>query len=304
MISVIVPIYNAEAKLKRCIDSVLNQTHRDFELILINDGSTDGSLEICENAALLDERVKVISIENSGVSNARNLGLEKAKGDYISFVDSDDYVTPDYLYYLYETLISTSSDIAIGGTIDVKDGVERKTSEDNGEVFVIKARDFKWIGPLAHTVVWGALYRRKVIEELKFDSSLFVGEDTYFFAKALKNASTVSYVKRCMYYYVIYSESESHGSFTEKKITLLSSWQKIVDLFEHELSCDAAYSMTCMDFLSDYRKNKVFREKYYKYVLREFRKYFKSLLTFCKQERDYITLIRSCYLYLVFTLHL
>lgn len=304
MISVIVPIYNAEANLKRCIDSVLSQTHNDFELILINDGSTDRSLEICENAALLDKRVKVISIENSGVSNARNLGLENSKGDYISFIDSDDYVTPDYLYYLYETLISTSSDIALGGTIDVKDGVERKTSEDNGEVFAIKARDFKWIGPLAHTVVWGALYRRKVIEELKFDSSLFVGEDTYFFAKALKNASTVSYVKRCMYYYVIYSESESHGSFTDKKVTLLSSWQKIVELFDHELSCDAAYAMTCMDFISDFRRSDIFRKKYYKYVFKEFRKYFKRLIVFCNKEKDYITLIRSCALFVLFGFHL
>lgn len=94
MISIIVPVYNAEKYLNRCISSLLNQTYYNLEIILVNDGSTDNSKKICENAAKKDSRVKVTNSVNEGVSLARNKGLKRASGDYVSFVDSDDYVEP------------------------------------------------------------------------------------------------------------------------------------------------------------------------------------------------------------------
>ena len=94
-VSIIVPVYNAQRTLRRCIDSVLNQTFSDFELLLVDDGSKDESGEICDSYALRDERVKVFHIENSGVSAARNVALDRARGEYLQFLDSDDWITAD-----------------------------------------------------------------------------------------------------------------------------------------------------------------------------------------------------------------
>ena len=111
MISIIVPVYNAEKYLNRCISSLLNQTYYNLEIILVNDGSTDNSKKICENAAKNDSRIKLINSVNEGVSLARNKGLKEANGDYISFVDSDDYVEPDYVEKMLLTLKSKKVDI-------------------------------------------------------------------------------------------------------------------------------------------------------------------------------------------------
>ena len=111
-ISVIVPIFNGEKYLCRCIDSILYQTFDDFELILINDGSSDNCAAICNEYMEKDTRIKVIHQENRGVSAARNAGLDIANGDYISFVDSDDYVYPQYLEYLYRAIIESDADIS------------------------------------------------------------------------------------------------------------------------------------------------------------------------------------------------
>lgn len=111
MISIIVPVYNAEKYLNRCISSLLNQTYYNLEIILVNDGSTDNSKKICKNAAKNDSRIKLINSVNEGVSLARNKGLKEANGDYISFVDSDDYVEPDYVEKMLLTLKSKKVDI-------------------------------------------------------------------------------------------------------------------------------------------------------------------------------------------------
>ena len=110
-ISVIVPIYNVEPYLHRCVDSLLLQTYQDFELILIDDGSTDNCGMICDEYAALDDRIRVIHKLNGGLSDARNVGLEIATGEYIAFVDSDDWVARDYLECLFVTLCETGADI-------------------------------------------------------------------------------------------------------------------------------------------------------------------------------------------------
>ena len=113
MISVIVPIYNTEKYLKRALNSLLKQTYQDLEILLIDDGSTDSSLKICQEYAKKDHRIKVFHQENKGVSVVRNFGLSVAKGEYISFLDSDDYMEPNMLQTLYQNLIDTESDISV-----------------------------------------------------------------------------------------------------------------------------------------------------------------------------------------------
>ena len=115
MVSVIIPIYNCEKYLNECISSVLGQTYKDFELILVDDGSTDNSLNICYEFAKKDSRIIVIHQENGGVSSARNKGLKNAKGEFITFVDSDDYVENDWLKMLLTAILANNADVSICG---------------------------------------------------------------------------------------------------------------------------------------------------------------------------------------------
>ena len=113
MVSMIVPVYNSEKTLSRCIDSILNQTYRDFELILLNDGSTDTSGEICDAYAKRDSRVRVVHKENTGVSDTRNRGIDLARGEYLQFLDSDDWITPDATALFVRTATEQQCDMVI-----------------------------------------------------------------------------------------------------------------------------------------------------------------------------------------------
>ena len=115
MISIIVPVYNVEKYLSRCLDSILVQTYRDFELILVDDGSTDRSGAICDEYASRDERIKLIRQSNQGLSVARNVGLDAARGDYIGFVDSDDYIHPETYQILLDALLKYDADLSVCG---------------------------------------------------------------------------------------------------------------------------------------------------------------------------------------------
>lgn len=113
LISVIVPIYNTSKYLSKCIDSIINQTYKNLEIILVNDGSTDNSLDICNKYKLIDSRIIIINKDNGGLSSAKNIGLDNHKGRYIAFIDSDDYVDNNFIGELYNNLISTNSDISL-----------------------------------------------------------------------------------------------------------------------------------------------------------------------------------------------
>ena len=114
LISVIIPVYNVELYLRRCVDSVINQTYKLLEIILVDDGSTDSSGKICEEYSKTDNRIKVIHKTNGGLSDARNAGIEICKGDYITFVDSDDWIDPDLVKHLYDIIVKFNADISIG----------------------------------------------------------------------------------------------------------------------------------------------------------------------------------------------
>ena len=136
LISIIIPVFNMEDKLNKCIQSVINQTYDNLEIILVNDGSKDNSLKICENYKNIDNRIKLISINNNGVSNARNIGIKNATGKYIGFVDSDDYIDNDMFETLYNNIKDNNADLSIIGyqieTIDNK--VIKNTNLDHSTI--------------------------------------------------------------------------------------------------------------------------------------------------------------------------
>lgn len=180
-ISVIVPIYNAEKYLHRCIDSILNQTFIDFELLLIDDGSTDNSSTICDEYTLKDDRVRVYHKENGGVSSARNLGLDNANGEWIAFVDSDDEVSELYLYNLISHAQNRKVDLVISYSVmqdllgnRVKEKYPENLIEDDYSL-LFSCNDLNW-----HTSPWGKLFKSSLCKELRFVEGMHLGEDLVF----------------------------------------------------------------------------------------------------------------------------
>lgn len=197
MISVIVPVYNAESTLQRCVDSILRQSYRSFEIILIDDGSEDLSGRICDEYSKTDDRFTVIHQNNQGVSAARNQGLDIAKGEFIAFVDSDDYVDSDYLRILFNGIISYEVDICMT-SLRINRGVDRVTPlNDRSEIIsAILGKDFgNNAGP------FNKLFKRSIIGSLRFDKHVYLGEDTLFDVEYAKRCNNGVFINEVLYHY-------------------------------------------------------------------------------------------------------
>lgn len=186
-ISVIVPIYNVEQYLPVCIESILAQTFPDWEMILVNDGSPDNSWQICQQYRQQDSRIRLVTKENGGLSSARNAGLEVARGQYVMFVDSDDYVEPDCLESAYTAICRAGADLYIGGFYEYYEKENRKTPKciaRSREYSVQELLNRYEIDYPSHWVslAWGKLYKRQIIQEnhLRFDTTLRYKEDAPF----------------------------------------------------------------------------------------------------------------------------
>ncbi len=213
-ISVIVPVYNVEQYLSRCIDSILVQSFTDFELLLIDDGSTDKSGIICNEYAKTDKRIKVFYKKNGGVSSARNFGIDQAICDYIVFVDSDDYLHVDYL----SNLIRYDADIVICGKTDFGSSSETykyekiKVDRENIGRYLSRLIAESPIG-----VPWGKLFKHEIINKnnIKFDESLFVGEDHVFVQEYLIHCQSIQFIDYTGYNYFCQSNIKNKYLFNE-----------------------------------------------------------------------------------------
>ena len=203
-ISVIIPIYNAEKYLQRCLDSLMNQTLKDMEFICINDGSTDSSLEILKNYSKQDKRFLIINQENIGVSCARNNGLTVAKGEYIGFVDADDYIDINFYEKLYSLASEKSADIACAGIIRERNKKKSIILLDYKKVLIetnVKNK-YELAGLPTHCYVWNKIYRHKVLLEndLKFINGL-VYEDMPFSSDIIEKSGKLITVPDVFYHY-------------------------------------------------------------------------------------------------------
>lgn len=173
LFSIIVPVYNTKPYLERCIKSILNQDYNNFELILIDDGSTDGSAEVCDEYARFDERIKVIHKENGGVSSARNCGIEIATGDYVWFVDSDDYIEQNALYILHKMVMMDKKDLYVFNTY-------KENGTFCGDLDTFFER-FYFTYVLKYAP-WNKLYKRSILNQyqIKYDKEETIGEDLLF----------------------------------------------------------------------------------------------------------------------------
>lgn len=237
MISIIIPVYNVKKYLKDCLDGILMQTYTDWECILVDDGSKDGSAEICDSYALRDARFKVIHKENGGVSSARNMGLKEARGEWVAFVDADDMISPRYLTSLIESA-EEGDDLIVGGNTYFGNESGETVPPENQVVTREHFKDYiftdtEWTWQRIFYVVWGKLFRLAIIQDNKllFDTNMIRSEDTTFmllYLTKIKNVRLLA-VKHYAYRYE-FSNKAYYGFTVEKFIAQQKAYTKYMDV--------------------------------------------------------------------------
>lgn len=203
-VSLIIPVYNTEKYLERCLESVLFQTYKNIEIIIINDGSIDNSKNIINNYLVLDSRIKYLEQENSGQSKARNLGIKEAKGEYIAFIDSDDYISNDYIENLVIKAVAGGYDIVVCGYTDIcKYGQIKLNHFCTDSLNITKDKFIECIFKGVGGTLWGKIFKRKIIEDnkIKMDTNIYMCEDLLFVLEYTMNCKKYGIINKYMYYY-------------------------------------------------------------------------------------------------------
>ncbi len=216
-ISVIIPMYNAETQIQKCVNSLLCQTYTNFEIIIVNDGSKDNSLAVCQNTFGNEPRVKIVDKPNGGVSDARNAGMRAAEGEYISFVDADDWVEPTYLSCLYEHLTETGADLSALDYRMESTSPERTVKVEITEEEVVTGSDIleRFFTRKIITGGIGKLFRSEQIGDLQFPPNIKIGEDALFVYSFLRRAKAVSIIPQKLYnYWMDNTDGATNNFFT------------------------------------------------------------------------------------------
>ena len=255
-LSVIVPVYNTEKYISDCLDSIINQNLREIEIICVNDGSTDGSLEILENYASQDERIRIITKKNDGLGAARNTGIEAAQGDYIGFVDSDDFVDSNMFRLLVEAAENTDADVAIGNVYlyyeDSKKTVpyrDQKFYQMLNSMGVFRAKDVPEI--VENIGVWDRIYRRQFIEKYKLrNPEHVIYEDALFSFQTNVLAERMVECSKAAYFY----RKNTGSAITDKEIYL--------DTYKFDFLKN---NFSIRDFLTEKKAYEIYKAAYWKY---------------------------------------
>ena len=255
-ITVIVPVYNVENYLNKCLDSLINQTYKNLEIIVINDGSTDNSGEICQEYAQKDNRIIYVEQENGGLSDARNAGLERMTGSYVTFVDSDDWVEPNYVEVLHNKLIGYQADIAIGNYYSYNEDEAMYYFHVNSESYYEKLYDnisifenlydAKQMKSFSLISAWGKLYKAELFDYIRFDKGK-LDEDGYINQKLYLLVQKVIYINQGLYAY-----RQRSGSITK---TWTEKWMHaLVDAMSERITLLANMNYPLEKHLAVYRQ--------------------------------------------------
>lgn len=271
-ISIIVPVYNVEKYIHKCIDSILNQTFKDFELILVDDGSTDNCGQICDEYAKKDSRVIVIHKENGGQATARNIALDIAKGEYIGFVDSDDYIEFDMYEFLYNLCIDNNCDIAnCSSTIYFKNKVKVNGGHDLMIHDTKSAMKVLTEGVLYDECLWTKLIKKELFNGLKIPEGIAY-EDTAFTYKLIDRANKVCCKGEAKYNYIKRKDSTMDRAVKNVKIDAILVYEEMYKFMEKRYPelCDLVIlklsnnSMSVMNLIVRQDNFKKYKESYLK----------------------------------------
>jgi Glycosyltransferases involved in cell wall biogenesis len=225
-ISVVIPIYKVESYLKECVDSIFKQTYKNLEIILVDDGSPDNCPQICDQYAAYDNRVKVIHKVNSGLSDARNVGIEIATGKYITFLDGDDFIKKDMIEYLFNKLHENNADIAFCQRENVNESGDALSDGKLFKDFVVRGNQecmHQFLtSPSMDTVAWGKLYRLDLFTGVRYPVGKY-HEDVYTTYKLVAKSNCIAVGSERMYCYRIRSESITSASFKLKHLDAIEA---------------------------------------------------------------------------------
>ena len=255
-ITVIVPVYNVENYLRKCLDSIIAQTYKNIEIIVVNDGSTDASGQICQEYTQIDNRIVYIEKENGGLSEARNVGLDKMTGSYVTFIDSDDWAELDYVEILYKKIIEYQADISVGNYYSYNEDEETYYFHIYGDSYYEKVYDnisifenlyeSQEMKSFALISAWGKLYKAKLFDYLRFDKGK-LGEDGYFNQKMYLSVNKVVYLNKGLYAY-----RQRSGSITK---TWTEKWMHaLVDAMSERITLLANMGYPLEKHLAVYRQ--------------------------------------------------
>ena len=234
LISVIIPVYKVEKYLCRCVDSVLEQTYTNMEIILVDDGSPDNCPVMCDEYARQDSRVKVIHQENAGLSGARNAGIDMAQGQWLAFVDSDDYLAADFLEQLYQACVDTDSSLSVCRWEYVRG--ETIPEHGTGETRVYTGREMLanlYVPDGAYFVVaWNKLYRKELFEDIRYPLGR-IHEDEATTYRIYDKVKKAAYVDRSLYGYFVTPVSITRG-FNPKRMDWVTAVAERLDFFEQK----------------------------------------------------------------------
>ena len=235
LVTIIVPVYNACKYLDRCVASLRGQTYADLQIILVNDGSTDGSGDLCETYSAADARIDVIHIANSGVASARNAGLSRARGEWIAFADADDYISP---FFLEDTLAAARDgcDIVIGRYSEVPESDEGCIDFKRGVgVEIITGREaclriYLSSERILYQIIWGRIFAKHIWESLRFPDGK-TAEDAFVSHSLFYNTGRIAVLDSALYAYVQSSNSIMRSGFSPRRFDALDMWQEGVRLY-------------------------------------------------------------------------
>lgn len=268
LISVIVPVYNVEKYLERCINSIINQSYTNLEILLINDGSKDSSSDICDKYAARDPRIRVFHQANSGAALSRNIGLEHATGDYLSFVDSDDYLADDFYKELYNLMISTGSDLVQCGYYEV-DEQGNKLQNEQPKVFDLESTGYDCLMNLyksefrpSNILFWNKLYKRQLWYNICLPNKT-LHDDAYALPYIYDIATKVALTSQRLYFYTVRTGSITTTADPEyllrKHIDLNAVYNQLYEYFKKKGYSELASSIIiekCHEIRQAYKRTR------------------------------------------------
>lgn len=285
LISIIVPVYNVEKYLNRCIESIVSQTYKKLEIILVDDGSSDKCPQICDEWAKKDSRIKVIHKENHGVSSARNTGLINSKGDYIGFVDPDDYIEHNMYEELLYSLKESNMKISMCGYSKIKDNEILSTYICDDKIISSEKLLNDIFNEIFMGVVWNKLFVRTLFinneKQILFNENIHYCEDILILVNILNSKDNIAIIKKPLYNYIVVNTSITHSIISEKKLTIINAIDLIVNLGNKKFpslvrkikswSCRLKISLLIDLKQSSFKKRNEYIPKLKKYIKENFK---------------------------------
>lgn len=301
LISIIVPVYNVELYIKNCVKTIINQTYKNIEIILIDDGSTDNSGKACDELAQTDKRIITIHKKNDGVSSARNAGLDIASGNFVTFVDADDTIKPDFIQTLHDNF-EDSVDMTVCAYACVNEKNEityfsQKTKNEKEIFSREQAIEIMLYGKVFAGHCWNKMFRKSLLTGLRFNTEMPLYEDLLFVTEYLLKAKKVSYASECLYNYFARTTSASRGKMTSSKLKAFDALNVIDSKlkanygswFDSFVNYDrAVWALNCYAILCYDKKN---RKTYNSFLKKQIKDYGNNK-HLCKKEKIKVFLIK------------